>query len=244
LDKRIYIHVHDPRVGVIAYYAVLAYPKPSELAKRAAFSKALIASWMKAFAGGLGRKQVPAFFTGFKNEKIGGALRLGLKRLARRLSAGTIGLSIVLRGTWEVAEHLGTAEVFVPGPSTIDQAIRAYVGRRGTEEETETAVKNETHRVWGESLPVLHLAMSNPIVVKVTQDRLNADRTIAPGPTFIDDKVLDSIFEPEWLRESLENAEELRPTLGDRLGTDPHDPLRRGFRPEEALRLLPAIEQP
>ncbi len=229
-------------MGVIAYYAVLAYPKRSELEKRVAFSKALIATWMKAFAGGLGRKSVPNFYTGFKNEKIEGTLRLGFRRLARRLSAGTIGWSIVLGGTWEGSGPDGTAEVVVPGPCTIDQAMRGYVGRRGTDEETETAVKNTTHRVWAESLPVLHLAMKNPIVVRIMEDRLNSKGACASKPTFIDEDLLNSIYEPQWLRESLEGAEELRPTLGDRLGNDPHDPLGRGFKPEEALRLLPAVE--
>jgi hypothetical protein len=239
--ETIYIHVQDSRVGVIAYYAVLAYPKHGELAKRAAFSNALIAIWMKAFAGGLGRKSVPTFYTGFKNEKIWGALRLGLKRLARRLSAGEVGWSIVLSGTWEASGPDGIAEVFVPGSSTIDQAMRGYVGRRRTDEETETAVKNATHRVWAESLPVLHLAMKNPIVVRLTEARLNSEGASASKPTFTED-LLNSIDEPQWLRESLEGAEELRPTLGDRLGADPHDPLCRGFKPEEALRLLPAVE--
>jgi hypothetical protein len=240
--ETIYIHVMDSRVGVIAYYAVLAFPKRSESAKRATFSHALTATWMKAFAQGLGRKNVPTFYTSFKNEKIWTTLRLGLNRLARRLGAGTVGWSLMLSGTWEASGPHGIVEVAIPGPSTLDQAMRSYVGRHRTDQETETAVKNATHRVWAESLPVLHLAMNNPIVVRMIEARLNSDVANASKRTFIDGDLLNSIHEPLWLRESLESAEELRRTLGDRLGTDPHDPLGRGFKLENALRLLPAGE--
>jgi hypothetical protein len=242
--ETIYIHVEDPRVGVIAYYAVLAYPKRTEAAKRPAFSDALIAIWMKEFARGLGRKNVPTFYTGYKNEKIWGGLRPGLKRLARRLSAGIIGWSVVLGGGWEALGPSGMVELFVPGPTTIDGAIRGYVGQRGTDEETETAAKNAMHRVWAESLPVLHLAMKNPIVVRTEEARLNGKEGPPSEPRFIDEDLLNSIFDPQWLRESLEGAEELRPTLGDLLGTNPNDRLYRGFRPENAIRLLPPIQTP
>ncbi len=238
--ETIYIHVEDPRVGVIAYYAVLAYPKRTEVAKRAAFSDALIAIWMKEFARGLGRKNVPTFYTGYKNEKIWGGLRLGFNRLARRFSAGAVGWSLVLGGAWEAFGPDGIAEVFVPGPTTIDRAMRGYVGRRGTDEETETAVRNAVHRVWAESLPVLHLSMKNPIVLRMVEAQLNSKGGRAPKPTFIEEDLLNSISEPQWLRESLEDAEDLRPTLGDRLGTKPNDSLYRGFRPEDAIRLLPS----
>ncbi len=240
--ETIYIHVQDSRVGVIAYYAVLAFPKRSESAKRATFSHALTATWMKAFAQRLGRKNVPTFYTGFKNEKIRTTLRLGLNRLARRLGAGTVGWSLMLSGTWKASGSDGKVEVAISGPSTLDQAMRSYVGRHRTDQQTETAVKNARRRVWAESLPVLHLAMKNPIVVRMIQARLNGAVADATKRTFIDEDVLNSIYEPQWLQESLEGAEELRLILGDRLGTNPNDTLGRGFKLENAVRLLPAVE--
>ena len=102
------------------------------------------------------------------------------------------------------------------------------------------ALPNAKHRVWAESLPVLHLAMTNPITVKIVGEILN--HRLNARSKDIERELLDSHHEPDWLREALEDAENLRPILGDMLGTDPVDPLGRGFMPEKAIRLLPTSD--
>jgi hypothetical protein len=138
------------------YYAVLAYPDRVELERRRQFSGALVAMRVKEFARQLGgRQNAPAIYTGFKNEKIYGALRRGWKRLAKRLTAGQVGWNILLSGTYEASTADGKKEVAVPGANTIEMAMKSYVRMQGREHRygDQEAVKNAIHRVWAESLP-------------------------------------------------------------------------------------------
>src|SRR6267378_4285261 len=94
----ILINVQDHSVGALAYYAVLAYPKRIEMAKREAFFMAMKAMRIKEFAAMIPgvRKNIPPSYTGLKNEKIDGAIRRGWGRLLRRTRAGVVGWCVVL----------------------------------------------------------------------------------------------------------------------------------------------------
>jgi len=233
--ETIYINVDDPRIGVLVYYGVLAYPKPSESADRQKFVNAMAAMHIKRFAAEIGsRKNIPTSFSRFKNEKIEGAKNLAFKRLAKRLGAGQIASLLCLK---KLQPFDG---VLLSGASTLNKMMQIYVAKQQNRriEWDDHALSNAKHRVWVESFPVLHLAVTNPITVKIVDDIIN-DRLNARSKD-IERDLLESIDEPDWLREALEDAENLRPGLGDALGTYPDDPLGRGFMPEKAIRLLPA----
>ena len=233
------IYVSDPRVGVIAYYAVLACPHRDQVAKRRGFEQAGVATWMKEFGAELGRKSVPASWTRFKNEKIEGAFRLGFKRIAKRLSAGLVGWNIVLSGSYEADTPNGKVGLIIPGAPTIPKAIQAYVTSMGTQTAIalHEAVKNATHRVWAESLPVLHLAMNNPITLQ-NSDRIAERRETSCFQT--DRRRLDRLnLQPDWLLKSLRKCRAPERNLEQLLlGTDPHDPLGRGFKAGSAIRMV------
>jgi hypothetical protein len=237
------INVQDPRVGVFVYYAVLAYPKKDELAKRRALVDAMRVMRVKGFAHQIGgRKNIPPAYTSFKNEKIYGAMRRGAKRLARRFMAGTAAWSIVLneqRFRFDAPLPNGQVGRVLSGSKSVNKAMSALVKQQGNTREfgDSEAVRNITQRVWAESLPVLHLAMHNPIVVRTVEEQVNSG-VIAPRLE-LSRALFGSIYEPEWLSKALGDAEELRLTLGDAMGTDPGDHLGRGFRPEKAIRLVP-----
>lgn len=241
--EKIYINVSDSRVGVLLYYAVLAYPDARDSLKRRAFVEAMAARQVKELSRQIGsRENIPKFYTSFKNEKIQDAFRRGCTRLARRFSAGTIGWSIRVAAqtlAYDVAAPDGPKFLLLTGAKTLNSAIRAYVENKEsrTIDWDDHSLANAKHRVWAESLPVLHLAMTNPIVVKIIQEQLNTGKKIATKR--IDTDIFDSIIEPAWLADSLDEAESLRPILGQELGTKPGHPTQRGFLPERALRLLP-----
>lgn len=226
--------MQDPRVGVLVYYAVLAYPNTIELARRRNFAFAMAALRIKTFSAEIGsRKDIPPRYTGFKNEKIRSAKNLAWKRLARRVSAGVIGSLVCLSKT---QPYEGAT---LKAPATLNEAIRQYLSNQHDRhiEWDDSAVPNAKHRVWAESLPVLHLAMTNPITVRIANDLIN--QRLKHKSKDVERDLLDSIEQPNWLPEALEDAEHLRSALGDILGTDPDDPLGRGFRAKKAIHLFP-----
>jgi len=114
------------------YYAVLAYPERGELERRIQFAQAIVAMRVKEFAKQHGgRQNIPPLYTRLKNEKIYGALRLGWKRLAKRLTAGQVGWNILLSGTYEARTVDGKIKGFVPGANTIERAMQSYVRSQG-----------------------------------------------------------------------------------------------------------------
>ena len=194
----IYINVEDPRIGVLVYYGVLAYPKPTELAKRVQFAAAMAAMRVKRFAAEIGsRENIPTRFTRFKNEKIKGAKNLAFKRLAKRLGAGQIASLVCVR---KIQPYDG---VVLPGASTLNKMMQIYVEKQQNREIEwdDPALPNAKHRVWAESLPVLHLAMTNPITVKIVGEILN--HRLNARSKDIERELLDSHHEPDWLREAL-----------------------------------------
>ncbi len=243
--EAIHVNVQDHSVGVLAYYAVLAYPKRIEMAKREAFFMAMKTMRIKEFAGMIPgvRKNIPPSYTGLKNEKIDGAIRRGWGRLLRRIRAGVAGWCVVLNEKpilLEVPAPTGEVGFILHGPNTVNRVMNAIVG--GGRGDPKEATANAAHRTWAESLPVLHLAMKNPVTVKIVEELVNSGET-SPSETSaskqINKELLDSIHESGWLRESLEGAEELRLTLPALLGTKPGDHLGRGFKSEFAIRLIP-----
>ena len=237
--ETVYINVQDPRVGVIVYYAVLAYPDRNDTAKRRAFVEAMAARQIKVLSREIGsRRNIPKFYTSYKNEKIQDTFRHGCIRLARRFGAGTIGWTIRLSGRHLAFDQSGTQGLILNGPKTVNSAIRAYIGdrERRSIDWDEHSVANAMHRVWAESLPVLHLVMTNPISIELLQEQLNTGKKIAPKS--VDRDIFNSIIAPEWLAKSIADAESLRLILGQELGSKSGARLGRGFTPEKAVRFL------
>jgi hypothetical protein len=241
--ETIYINVRDPHVGILVYYAVLAYPDSRELERRKNFAFAMAAMRIKRFAAAVGsRENIPRRYTSFKNEKIRGAWHLARRRLARRFMAGTAAWSVILneqRFPFDAPLPNGEVGRVLSGSKSVNKAMGMLVKKQGntTTYGDSEAVRNITQRVWAASLPVLHLAMHNPIVIRLVEEQVNSG--VIVSRLEIGKDLLDSIDQPEWLRKSIEDAEKLRPTLGDGLRTAPDDPLDRGFKTEKAIRLIP-----
>ena len=234
-----------PLGGVLWYYAALAYPTSSEWPKRRKFVEAMMAMRFKELAVQTGsRKRIPPYFRRFKREKMLCGISLGWKRVARRIDAAVMGWCICLNGKqhpYPVPTPDGKLGVILHGPNTVKTAVRAYVESRQMAPDPvfvaiEPALANVSHRVWAETLPVLHVAMSNPTTVKIIEAQAN-NVPLAKGQVAKD--LFDSIHEPAWLRKAIEDAEDLRLTLRQRMGTEPDDRRKSGFRPDTAMRLLP-----
>lgn len=238
--ETIQIDLADFHAGAVAYYAVLAYPIRSELQRRQDFFRAMAARQIKEFAQLIpgSRRDIPTYWTRFKNEKIGGTMRRGWTRLVRRIQAGVAGWCVVLNHKpFLFDEPLPTGQVgfILRGPNTVNQVMGALVGN--VPGDPKEAVANAVHRVWAESLPVLHLAMRNPVTTKIVEEHVNGgEKSISHQ---INKALFDSTYEPTWLPDSLAQAEELRLKLPELLGTRPDDVLGRGFRAERATRVIP-----
>ena len=243
-----YLDVQEPTgppVSVLLYYSVLAYPSREESRKRKAFLEALVAMRFKEFAVQIGsRKGIPPQFGRLKREKMLCRINLGAKRLERRISAGVMGWAICLNEKsypYEAATADGKIGIVLRGPNTVSEAVRAYVAdrQRGPDAvylEDDSAAANTAHRVWAESLPVLHIAMANPITVKIVEAQVN---TKPPTRLETANDLFDSLHETQWLRKALEDSEDLKLGLRQRLGIDPDDQRDYGFKPGEAISLIP-----
>jgi hypothetical protein len=246
--ETIYLNVQEPSgppISALLYYAVLAYPGRDEWQKRRSFLEAMAAMRFKEFAIQKGnRKGIPREFSGFKKEKMLGGISLGWKRVDRRIHAGIMGWCICLNEKfhpYEAPTPDGKEGVVFRGPNTVNKVVRAYVeGRQhssdGVHLALEPALANVAHRIWAESFPVLHIAMSNPFTIKIVETQVN---TGPPTAKQIAKDFFNSIHETGWLRKALEDAEQLKLDLRERLGIDPGDPRSLGFYPERAISLLP-----
>ena len=246
--ETIHIDVREPGGpvgGVLLYYAVLAYPDSSEWHKRRAFVDSMVAMRFREFVvQGAKRSAVPPDFRRFKREKMLCGINLGWKRVQRRIDAAIMGWCICLNGRsypYDAPTPEGKIGLVLRGPKTVNEMIRTYLANRcGTPDavnlQEESALANISHRVWAESFPVLHIAMANPITVKIVEDKVNSVR---PTEKQIAKDLFDSIHQPTWLFKALEDAEALKCTLRERLGIDAGDSRDFGFKPETAIRLLP-----
>jgi hypothetical protein len=243
-----YIDVREPGGpvgGVFVYYAVLAYPCRAEWPKRRKFVETIAAMrYRELTIQGGGREQVPTFFRRFKREKMLSGINLGWKRIERRISAGIMAWCVCLnerRYPYSAPTPDGKVGIELRGPNTVNKAIHAFVANRQSSPNPvyvaiEPARANVAHRVWAESFPVLHLAMSNPITVKIVEAQVNHE---VPSSKQIAKDFFDSMHEPGWLCKALEDAEKLKLDLRERLGVDPNDPRGLGYKPEKAISLLP-----
>lgn len=234
-----------PVGGVLLYYAILAYPERNDWQKRRAFVDSMVAMRFREFIvqGAARHKDIPPGFK-FKREKMLCGIRLGWKRVERRIHAGVMGWCIYLNEE----HHLyaapttdGKVGIVLHGPNTVNKVIRAFIASRQVSSEPvhvalEPAIANVAHRVWAESFPVLHVAMENPITIKIVEALVRKDPITAKQ---IAKDFFDSIHQPSWLRSAIEDAENLKLILAEQLGVDLDDPRGLGYRPERAISLLP-----
>ena len=246
--ETIYVNVREPSgppAGVLLYYAVLAYPKANERSKRREFVEALISMRLREFAvqGAAKRSDIPPYYRRYKREKMLCRINLGWKRVERRIHAAIMGWCIYLNEEhhlYETPAADGKVGIFLRGPNTVNDVVRAFVASRQNSSdpvhlESESAVANVTHRIWAESLPVLHIAMQNPITIKIVEAQVNFG---PPSEKQIAKDLFDSVHEPSWLRGAIEDAENFKLVLPERLRTSPDDPRGLGYRTERAIRML------
>ena len=247
VGETLHLDVRESEVmgGVLLYYAVLAYPRRNDWQKRLAFVDSMIAMRFREFVvQGARRGDIPPCFRRIKREKVLCGINLGWKRVQRRIDAAIMGWCICLNGRsyrYDAPTPEGKIGLFLRGPKTVNEVIRTYLANRCSSSdainlEEGSAAANIAHRVWAESFPVLHIAMMNPITVKIVEDQVNSVR---PTEKQIARDLFDSIHEPAWLLKALEDAEGLKCTLRERLGIDGGEPRDFGFKPETAIRLLP-----
>jgi hypothetical protein len=243
---RVYIgEPSGPIGGVLLYYAVLAYPQASERPKRREFVEAMISMRIREYAvqGAAKRSDIPPQYRRYKREKMLSRINLGWKRVERRIHAAVMGWCIYLNEKqypYATPTPEGKVGIILRGPNTVNDVVRAFVASRQNSSnpvhlESESAVANVMHRVWAESLPVLHIAMQNPITIKIVEAQVNFG---PPSEKQIAKDLFDSVHEPSWLRGAIEDAENLKLVLPEQLRTSPDDPRGLGYRIERAIRML------
>jgi len=217
--------------GVALYYAILAYPHPSDRERRVKFAKALEAWRFKKC--GAKRKAVPLFYRALKSEKVSDTMDMGFRRIAlRRLSAAQIGHILCLDGLpvpYENPRPGGPVGVILrTNVKTVGAAVNLYIEyrqERGRHVEQDSARANVEHRVWADSLPVLHLAIA-------LWQELPKWEEACKSPPLLRQVLLWGIWTTRWLRPALTYAEGLR------LSPYFHQHIP-SFRPEKAVRLVP-----
>jgi hypothetical protein len=230
--------------GVLMYYAVLAYPKRVELLKRRALIEAIAAMRFREFAKKGGSwNDIPVAFRRLKREKLLTKTNLGWKRIERRINAGVMGWCICLNGKYlrySVPTPEGKVGLFLQGPQTVSEVIGTYIEQRHVSDrvhlDPQAAFANVAHRVWAESQPVLHLAMSNPVTLKIIEAQISKALIT---PKQIAEEFFASIHEPTWLRKALEDGERLKVDLIEQFKPDPDDHRNRGYKPALAITVLP-----
>jgi hypothetical protein len=218
--------------GVILYYAVLAYPHPPDRERRVRFARALEAYRFKKC--GAKRNVVPSLYRKLKSEKVSDTIDMGFRRIAlRRLNAAQIGHLLCLDGLpvpYENPKPGGPEGVIHRiDVKTVNAAVKFYIEyreKRGRHAEPDSARANAEHRVWADSLPVLHLAIA-------LWQELPRWEEACTCPRLLPQVLLWGIWVTTWLRPALTYAEGLRlsPYVHEHIPT---------FRPQEAIRLLPA----
>ena len=154
--------------GAAMYLAVLAYPAPEEWPKRDRFLKAAQAWILKSCPRGWAKH-----LRKWRPRDVKAVMNHAFWRIdSRREKAANIAKNLIVSAAWS-----GQLESLLP--SSIREAFGAHSAA-----DTEL-VANAMHRVWAESLPILHLAAALP-----------PDRTGR-----------DLISDPSWVAESLGTAE-------------------------------------
>lgn len=229
----------DALAGAALYLAVVAYPEAGDSRKREKFMEALIAWRIKCCIPYMQHVTIRVLPEYSRVRKLHGPISKGFRCLERRLTAASMGWSLY----WN--RHLAKSVPQNPdclyrlelpprlggdirmrlqrGPATVNKAAQALVESRMKTTPglvPEDAAVNIKHRVWAESLPVLHLTIA--LLQQV-------EGFPAEAPTV--DKLLLLLFNTDWLVPVLSYAESLRTFLPSLIPT---------FKPERAVRLLPA----
>jgi hypothetical protein len=219
----------DSKWGVLFFFATLAYPRRDEREKRNRFARAMGAPPFKRYvAEGCDRSLLPAEYR-IKNEKIQGAVNMGVRRLSWRAAAGGMAYGICVDGVYfpyDMPSSRGSTGVILEAPNTVNKAALGVANVRagGTGARyiwADSAVANVKQRIWASSLPVLHLAFA--LYRQIFR--------VGNGP----DAITKLILDPQWLRAALITAEGIRVRLPSRVPT---------FDPDNAIRLLPAEALP
>ena len=224
--------------GVLWYFALLAYPDRSESKDRENFSKALH-SWRckNARADISYWQQLPPEIRGLTNKSIGGKLHMGLRRIVKRLLAGSIALSLYVKDRplpgFNPTTRDGTGVVLASdGPGTVTEALQEFLkldmeetGKRYDRYEPgvieRDVVENRRNEVWTKALPVLHLAVTLYVWLCSFPSKV---------PWWA--RLYRLIHDPRWLRDALVYAEDWRVLL---------DTYRiPSFDKNEAIRLIRA----
>ena len=237
--------------GTMVYMAVLAYPNRSQWEKRDRLVEASKAYVLKDWiAQGGDKKKVKRKYRSYRNDLMEKSFRAAVKRINRRRIPAAIAAQWMMASKFQFnLEHARqatqemepeqqvrhvAAAVFVnrllrSAPANVRQAMQQFVGILTTrKEDTEDAdddtitedeaVRNLRVRVWKESLPVLHLAI--PLAgrwQKLCKERQSM--------------AVAFLYDTSWLESSLTVAENLREhILPENI---------RGYRPEEAVQLIP-----
>ncbi|PCJ72020.1 MAG: hypothetical protein COA62_05570 [Rhodobiaceae bacterium] len=202
------------RESVLALYAVIAYPERSDIPKRNNLVAAGKAWLTKAYIrnGGDRSKTVPRFRQ-TPNQQIDGQLNMAFGRIyKRRIRAALIADQIIMREFGFGGDTLESARFTLVDPdgrgwrfspteqdptqrATVTSVIRDFSHQLGGAENT----SNTMHRVWAESLPILHLAMQ----LKVEMSKPY------PGDG-TRHKLLSLLVNPDWISDALWEAERRR----------------------------------
>jgi hypothetical protein len=202
--------------SVVSYFVLMAYPMPTERAKCIEFSQALKALRHKLYIkGGGDRARVPDFYRQYKNEMIDGRVRQGFRRVIARLEAASMALCIYFSGVrvpYNSPTTSGSVGVDIKAPGTVNKAAEDL------------------------------LRHTRPDLLRLSQKQANCatdsaitnikHRMVRPGfPDQMSEVIIAMLHDTRWLRQTLEDAEDLRLNLPSRIPT---------FKAEEAIQLLPA----
>jgi len=198
------------KIGAAMYLAVLAYPDlndDKDRQKRDKFLEA-VAHWMDGDYSG-----------SWPSVEIKNVMALCFRRIrSRRFRAAQHAWTIHFWSTWtsaslrpfwkgEIPKVPSAGDIVGTRPKDIPWKKWCSAEGRG----------NDMHRVWGQSLPVLHLTVA--MLRNATEDHLS--------------NLHNLIISPSWLSPALLESEYWRMTFGEHL--------EKSFDPTIAVRLLPAI---
>jgi hypothetical protein len=216
--------------GVRSFVAVLAYPSRRDWTKRKQFVMALRALDYRRFVReGGARRDVPAAIQRIKSQQIVGQLNRGFRKIGQRLSAGSVAYSMIFSGKrirYDSPALDGPVGMEVRAPKTVTDALNELLKSKAQNTakpyfDSGAALSNAMHRIWAESLPVLHLA----IMLFQVVESYNSKSSLPLG------EILPClILRHGWFGSGLISAESLRTRLHQAVPT---------FKLRKAVRLLP-----
>jgi len=219
--------------GVLAYFAVLAYPESLNSRDRENFRKALHSWRCKNVRNDLVYwERLSAEIRQMTNRSIRGKLHMGLKRIEKRLKAGFIAHKISINDrampSSNPTARSGIGLVVGCGADTVTEGLLEILREENPHRSYDqhdigvrSAIEDLRRVIWTDSLPVLHIATSLEFILC----GLSPD---VPRWALVHRLLHD----PRWLPDTLANAEWWRRYL-----VSPRIP---GFDKDKAIRLIPA----